>query len=110
MSKQRRDPLPVLPQYSGQSPPMQDSGSIPLSATSHPAAGLTVTAQPSRPPDIRLETAIEHLREMWADAIGPQIGGRRFFGEIRIRVPFMDGRAQDLFGEKEWRDRVAGGH
>jgi hypothetical protein len=62
------------------------------------------------PRDIRLETAIEHLRDMWADAIGPQIGGRRFFGEIRIRVPFMDGRAQDLFGEKEWRDRVAGGH
>ena len=61
------------------------------------------------PRDIRLETAIEHLRQMWADAIGPQIGGRRFFGEIRIRIPFMDGRAQDLFGEKEWRDRVAGG-
>ena len=73
-------------------------------------AGPVASSGDAPPRDIRLETAIEHLREMWADAIGPQIGGRRFFGEIRIRVPFMDGRAQDLFGEKEWRDRVAGGH
>ena len=52
----------------------------------------------------KIHRHVKHRR-----TIETEIGGRRFFGEIRIRVPFMDGRAQDLFGEKEWRDRVAGG-
>ena len=54
----------------------------------------------------RLDAAIEHLKIMWRDAEGPQVGGRRFYGKIIMEVPFEDGQPQDILASKMARDRV----
>lgn len=57
----------------------------------------------------RLKAAHEHLDRMFADAEGEQIAGRKFWGKIKLVIPFQDGSAQDIQASKKATDRVAGG-
>ena len=71
-----------------------------------PAADYQPAMQSNRR---RLETARAHLDAMFADAESPQIGGRKFWGAIRMEITFRDGEAGDVLVSIEQRDRCVGG-
>ena len=54
----------------------------------------------------RRGAAHEHLDKMFTQAESAQIGGRRFFGKIRLTIPFVDGNAQDIQDYYKSTDRV----
>lgn len=71
--------------------------------------GNTVTATPDMRTQTnarRLEAAHKHLDRMFAQAVDEQIDGRRFYGRIRVTIPFQDGVAQDIQPAYDGTDRA----
>jgi hypothetical protein len=75
-------------------------------ATPPQTTGYQSTIQSNRR---RLEAARAHLDALFAQAELPQIGGRKFWGAIRMEIAFRDGEAGDVLVSIEQRDRCVGG-
>lgn len=53
-----------------------------------------------------LNAVIEHLRDKFRIAAGPQVGGRKFYGRVTIETVWQDGECQEILPEVSERDRV----
>lgn len=91
-------------------------GAVRVQSAPRPEPAPARPPEPAPPPPAsrtqpnarRLAAAHAHLDRMFADAEGEQIEGRKFWGKIKLAIPFQDGSAQEIQASKEATDRVAG--
>jgi hypothetical protein len=60
----------------------------------------------------KLDAAIAHLKKLFADAAGPQIGERPFYGRVAVEAHWQKGECLELRTNTACGDRVdlRGGH